>query len=135
MGTVPPPKPTDEHRAEAEAPEGDPSEAPVAQRAPGREPRKSARPPAEAPPVSAKSDEIENPPWTQAGIVACVGFVIGVLWPRLFGVHLSQTAPGLENPTSEVLVTWIWDHLKPAIPGLVQLVLRENDVSRVIFRG
>lgn len=99
MGTVPPPKPTDEHRAEAEAPEGDPSEAPVAQRAPGREPRKSARPPAEAPPVSAKSDEIENPPWTQAGIVACVGFVIGVLWPRIFGVHLSQTAPGLENPT------------------------------------
>ncbi len=100
MGTVPPPQPTDENRTEAEAvPGGDPSEAPEAQRSPNRESRKSSRPRAEAPPVSAKSDEIENPPWTQAGIVACVGFVVGVLWPRIFGVHLSQTAPGLENPT------------------------------------
>jgi 6-pyruvoyltetrahydropterin/6-carboxytetrahydropterin synthase len=49
--------------------------------------------------------------------------------------HYLNDVPGLENPTSEVLVTWIWDHLKPAVPGLVQLVLRENDVSRVIFRG
>jgi len=43
--------------------------------------------------------------------------------------------PGLENPTSEVLVAWIWEHLAPALPGLTRLVLRENDVSRVIFRG
>jgi hypothetical protein len=41
----------------------------------------------------------------------------------------------LENPTSEVLVTWLWQHAAPRIPGLVQLVLRENDVSRVIYRG
>ena len=43
--------------------------------------------------------------------------------------------PGLENPTSEVLVTWIWDHLAPVLPGMNQVVLRENDVSRVIYRG
>ena len=43
--------------------------------------------------------------------------------------------PGLENPTSEMLVTWIWDHLAPALPGMTQLVLRENEVSRVIYRG
>lgn len=43
--------------------------------------------------------------------------------------------PGLENPTSEVLVTWIWHRLVPVLPGLSQLVLRENDVSRVIYRG
>lgn len=43
--------------------------------------------------------------------------------------------PGLENPTSEVLVTWIWRQLAPALPPLTQLVLRENDVSRVIYRG
>ena len=42
---------------------------------------------------------------------------------------------GLENPTSEVLVTWIWGELRPRLPGLVQLVLRENDVSRVVYRG
>jgi len=43
--------------------------------------------------------------------------------------------PGLDNPTSEMLVTWIWDHLAPALPTLHKLELRENDVSRVIYRG
>jgi 6-pyruvoyltetrahydropterin/6-carboxytetrahydropterin synthase len=42
---------------------------------------------------------------------------------------------GLENPTSERLVTWIWDRLAPSLPGLEKLVLRENDVSRVVYRG
>jgi len=49
--------------------------------------------------------------------------------------HYLNDIEGLENPTSEVLVTWIWDRLAPALPGLVQLVLRENDVSRVVYRG
>ncbi|MBK6519194.1 MAG: 6-carboxytetrahydropterin synthase [Polyangiaceae bacterium] len=49
--------------------------------------------------------------------------------------HYLNDVEGLENPTSEVLVTWLWDHLQPKLPGLVKLVLRENDVSRVIYRG
>lgn len=42
---------------------------------------------------------------------------------------------GLDNPTSEVLVQWIWDRLKPVLPALTTLTLRENDVSRVVYRG
>ncbi len=42
---------------------------------------------------------------------------------------------GLSNPTSEVLVTWFWDRLRPKLPGLTALELRENEVSRVIYRG
>ena len=42
---------------------------------------------------------------------------------------------GLENPTSEILVRWIWRQLKPKLPILVALTLRENDVSRLIYRG
>jgi 6-pyruvoyltetrahydropterin/6-carboxytetrahydropterin synthase len=49
--------------------------------------------------------------------------------------HYLNDVPGLENPTSEVLVTWIWNGLKPKLAGLVKLELRENDVSRVIYRG
>lgn len=56
------------------------------------------------------------------------------IWQRI-DHHYLNDIEGLENPTSEVLVTWIWDHLAPKLPGLSQLVLRENDVSRVIFRG
>jgi 6-pyruvoyltetrahydropterin/6-carboxytetrahydropterin synthase len=49
--------------------------------------------------------------------------------------HFLNDIEGLENPTSEVLVAWFWDRLKPALPGLKELSLRENDVSRLIFRG
>jgi 6-pyruvoyltetrahydropterin/6-carboxytetrahydropterin synthase len=49
--------------------------------------------------------------------------------------HYLNDVEGLENPTSEVLVTWIWDRLKPKLAGLVALSLRENDVSRVVYRG
>ncbi len=42
---------------------------------------------------------------------------------------------GLSNPTSEVLVRWIWERLAPVLPALSKLVLRENDVSRVAYRG
>lgn len=49
--------------------------------------------------------------------------------------HYLNDIEGLENPTSEVLVAWFWRHLQPQLEGLVQLVLRENDVSKVIYRG
>lgn len=49
--------------------------------------------------------------------------------------HYLNDIPGLDNPTSECLITWIWERLAPRLPGLRQLTLRENDVSRVIFRG
>ena len=49
--------------------------------------------------------------------------------------HYLNEIDGLENPTSEVLVAWIWAHLAPKLPGLTTLTLRENDVSRVIYRG
>ena len=42
---------------------------------------------------------------------------------------------GLENPTSEVLVEWIWKNLKPKVGNLVKLVLWENEVSRVEYCG
>ena len=43
--------------------------------------------------------------------------------------------PGLENPTSEVLVEWVWERLAPTLPGLCKLVLWENETSRVEFSG
>ena len=42
---------------------------------------------------------------------------------------------GLENPTSEVLVEWIWNKMAPNLNGLSRLVLWENEVSRVEFNG
>jgi len=40
---------------------------------------------------------------------------------------------GLDNPTSEVLIKWIWDRLNPKLKELDKLVLWENEVSRVEY--
>ncbi|MEW9823630.1 MAG: 6-carboxytetrahydropterin synthase QueD [Candidatus Symbiodolus clandestinus] len=43
--------------------------------------------------------------------------------------------PGLENLTSEVLVAWIWQRLKPRLPILSAVIIQETCSSGAIFRG
>ena len=43
--------------------------------------------------------------------------------------------PGLENPTSEMLARWIWDRLRPSLPSLSQVVVRETCTTGCIYRG
>ncbi|MDE2339340.1 MAG: 6-carboxytetrahydropterin synthase QueD [Gammaproteobacteria bacterium] len=43
--------------------------------------------------------------------------------------------PGLENPTSEQLAMWIWQRLKPALPGLSRITVRETCTSGCEYRG
>jgi len=42
---------------------------------------------------------------------------------------------GLENPTSEKLALWIWDRLKPLLPMMSKVVVKETCTSGVIFTG
>ena len=42
---------------------------------------------------------------------------------------------GLENPTSEVLAKWIWDHVKPGLPQLVQVTVFETCDARCEYAG
>ena len=41
----------------------------------------------------------------------------------------------LDNPTAENVVVWIWERLRPEIPGLVELQLFETPEYGVIYRG
>jgi 6-pyruvoyltetrahydropterin/6-carboxytetrahydropterin synthase len=41
----------------------------------------------------------------------------------------------LDNPTAENVVMWIWDELKPHLPGLIEMHLYEMDDSAVVYRG
>lgn len=43
--------------------------------------------------------------------------------------------PGLENPTSENLALWIWNELKPILPQLSKVVVRETCTSGCIHTG
>jgi 6-pyruvoyltetrahydropterin/6-carboxytetrahydropterin synthase len=49
--------------------------------------------------------------------------------------HYLNDIPGLENPTSENIVRWIWDRLRPAMPQLTRLVLRETCTVGCIYDG
>ena len=42
---------------------------------------------------------------------------------------------GLENPTSENLARWIWTRLKPALPSLVSVEIKETCTVGCIYRG
>jgi 6-pyruvoyl tetrahydropterin synthase/QueD family protein len=48
---------------------------------------------------------------------------------------LNQDVPGLENPSSEVICKWIWDRLKPVLPGLSKVVLHETCTARCEYTG
>lgn len=49
--------------------------------------------------------------------------------------HYLNDVPGLENPTSENLAMWIWDKLKPALPGLSAVVVHETCTSGCRYTG
>jgi 6-pyruvoyltetrahydropterin/6-carboxytetrahydropterin synthase len=49
--------------------------------------------------------------------------------------HYLNEIDGLENPTSENLARWIWQRLKPALPLLAKVVVRETCTAGCIYRG
>lgn len=53
---------------------------------------------------------------------------------RLDHYYLNEIE-GLENPTSEVLAAWIWERLKPALPLLSKIVVRETCTSGCVYEG
>ncbi|HET6763654.1 MAG TPA: 6-carboxytetrahydropterin synthase QueD [Longimicrobiaceae bacterium] len=49
--------------------------------------------------------------------------------------HYLNEIPGLENPTSENLSRWIWRRVKPVLPGLCRVVVRETCTSGSTYHG
>jgi 6-pyruvoyltetrahydropterin/6-carboxytetrahydropterin synthase len=48
--------------------------------------------------------------------------------------YLNDVA-GLENPTSENLAVWLWQRLKPGLPGLARIKLMETHDSGCVYSG
>tara|TARA_B110000444_G_C18805268_1_gene579594 strand:- start:377 stop:733 length:357 start_codon:yes stop_codon:yes gene_type:complete len=42
---------------------------------------------------------------------------------------------GLENPSSENLAIWIWEKLKPKLPTITQIEIKETDKTGCIYKG
>ncbi len=49
--------------------------------------------------------------------------------------HYLNDIAGLENPTSENLALWIWNQLKPSLPLLSAIEIKETCTSGCIYRG
>ena len=49
--------------------------------------------------------------------------------------HYLNEVPGLENPTSENIATWIWNELAETLPLLSKVVVNETCTSGCSYEG
>lgn len=49
--------------------------------------------------------------------------------------HYLNDIEGLENPTSENLARWVWEQVKPVVPGLTRIVIHETCTSGCSYSG
>jgi len=56
------------------------------------------------------------------------------IWLQLDHYYLNEI-PGLENPTSEHIAVWIWNRLKPELPGLASIEVRETCTTGCVYSG
>jgi len=54
---------------------------------------------------------------------------------QLVDHQLLNEVPGLENPTAENMAVWVWNKLKPALPSLSKIELKETPTSGVLYKG
>jgi 6-pyruvoyltetrahydropterin/6-carboxytetrahydropterin synthase len=53
----------------------------------------------------------------------------------LFDHRYLNDVEGLSNPTSENLARFVWERVRPTLPSLAAVVLRETCVARCEYRG
>ena len=73
----------------------------------------------------------------KAGMLVDYGDISAVLKPivedYLDHHHLNETL-GLENPTSEEIARWLYNRLKPILPGLSSVIIEETCSSACEYR-
>jgi len=63
-----------------------------------------------------------------------IGRAFQPLFNQLDHSYLNEIE-GLENPTSENLARWIWQRLKPGLPSLYSIQVKETCTSGCIYHG
>jgi len=80
---------------------------------------------------------VEGPVGAESGWVmdfAEIQAAFAPLMAQLDHYYLNEI-DGLSNPTSENLARWIWQRLKPALPMLSEVEVRETCTSGCQYRG
>ncbi len=65
---------------------------------------------------------------------ADISTVVKPVIAKLDHYYLNEI-PGLENPTSENIAKWIWRQLKPSLPILTRILLKETCTTGCIYEG
>ncbi|MFH1144271.1 MAG: 6-carboxytetrahydropterin synthase QueD [Candidatus Eisenbacteria bacterium] len=80
---------------------------------------------------------VRGTPDPRTGWVIDFGEIKGIVGPLIDELdhRTLNEIPGLENATSEVLARWIWDRLKPGLPGLSRITVSETPAARCTYWG
>jgi 6-pyruvoyltetrahydropterin/6-carboxytetrahydropterin synthase len=60
--------------------------------------------------------------------------IVNPLVARLDHYYLNEVE-GLDNPTSEILARWLWNHLRAPLPMLTAITVAETCDARCTYRG
>jgi 6-pyruvoyltetrahydropterin/6-carboxytetrahydropterin synthase len=82
--------------------------------------------------IYAEGEVLENEGWVLdfTDMKSVVNPVIDIIDHKLL-----NNIPGLENPTTEMLSIWLWKRIKPWLPALKRIDLKETTTSGVIYEG
>jgi hypothetical protein len=69
--------------------------------------------------VEVPAPERDNPGWVKVGVIAAVGFVLGIAWPRLVGVRLGPAAPGTSTTVASASAASVGGRAPEAPPASV----------------
>lgn len=85
--------------------------------------------------VTVRAEELQRQ-GSKAGMVVDYGDIKAAVGPLVEDYldhhHLNETL-GLENPTSEEIARWVFDRLKPGLPGLATVVIEETCTSSCTY--
>lgn len=83
------------------------------------------------------SIHVEGPVDSKTGWIIDFGDIKAAFAPiyELLDHHYLNDVVGLENPTSENLALWIWQKLKPELPLLSAVKIKETCTSGCVYRG
>ena len=71
------------------------------------------------------------------GMVMDFGLIVAAVKPIMDQLdhRLLNDIPGLENSTSERIAHYLWQRIKPLLPGLSAITIWESDSARCVYRG
>ena len=80
---------------------------------------------------------VEGQPGENSGWVMDYAKITAAFKPirKLLDHYYLNEIKGLENPTSENIVRWIWFRLKPDLPELCEIEIKETCSSGCIYMG